>query len=286
MFCLFLLAIIFPVFAYQSPGEATGFVNDFASAFSADQKTLIETKLSALERETGVEISVVTIPSLGDETIETYAVKLFEEWGIGKAKRDNGLLVLVSPSDREARIEVGYGLEPTITDVVSSTIMRNVMIPSFKNSDYFGGVNSAIDLVIGLVKGDPETQQYIQSSVEIEKNNGRINLSEVLYFFLIVVIQLIPVIIYSKSWWLGGMLGFFLGLLIFYSLLAGVIVGVVGLILDYFISKKFGGKRPPGTAGGVWFGGMGGGRGFGSGGGGFGGFGGGFSGGGGSSGRW
>ncbi len=282
LFCMFLLSIAFPVSAYQSPGKATGFVNDFASVFSADQKMSLETKLSTLERETSVEVSVVTVPTLGDETVETYAVKLFEEWNIGKAKQDNGLLILVSPNDRQARIEAGYGLEPVITDAVSSTIMRNVMVPAFKSGDYFGGINSATDLIIGLVKGDPETEQYIQSNKENEKQMNGLDVSSLLFFVLVIVIQLIPVIIYSKSWWLGGVVGFFLGLLIFYSLLVGVIAAVIGLIADYFLSKKFGGKRPPGTHGGVWFGGWGGGRGGGS----FGGFGGGMSGGGGSSGRW
>ena len=287
LFFLFLsVSFALPVFAYQSPGQPSGFVNDFAGAFSADQKTSLETKLSLLEKSTGVEVSIVTISGLGDETIETYAVKLFEEWGIGKAKRDNGLLILVSPGDREARIEIGYGLEPIITDAVSSVIMRNVMIPAFKESNYYGSIDSALDVIVGLIKGDTKIEGYMQSLVKSEKSNngGGINWPEVLIFFLIIVIQLIPVIIYSKSWWLGGVVGFFLGLLIFYSFLAGLVVALIGLVADYLLSKKFGGKRPPGTAGGVWFGGMGGGRGWG--GGGFGGFGGGFSGGGGSSGRW
>ena len=287
IFSIFLLSIIllislaFPVSAYQSPGKPSGFVNDFANVFSIDQKTSLEAKFSSLEKETSIEVSVVTIPLLGDETIETYSGKLFEEWSIGKANQDNGLLILVSPSDRQVRIEVGYGLEPVITDAVSSAIMRNVMIPAFKSNDYFRGINSATDLIIGLIKSDPETEQYIESNTE---NKRKVDVSELLFFVLIIAFQFIPVIIYSKSWWLGGVIGFLLGLLLFYSFIAGVIIAVIGLILDYFLSKKFGGKRPPGGHNGVWFGGFGGGRG--SGGGGFGGFGGGSFGGGGSSGRW
>jgi len=274
------LSLAIPVLAYESPGRPTGFVNDFAGVFSTEQKNSIENKLSNLEKETSVEISVVTVKSLGDEVVETYAVKLFEEWGIGKVKVDNGLLILVALDSREARIEVGYGLEPIVTDSASSVVMRNVMIPAFKGGDYFAGVNGAIDTLIGLIKGDSEIMSYIESNTE-NTNNG-FDFSGIAFIIFILFIQLIPVIIYSKSWWLGGVVGFVLGLLIFYSLSAGVIMAVVGLILDYFLSKKFGGKRPPGTHGGVWFGGMGGGRG----GGGFGGFGGGMSGGGGSSGRW
>lgn len=284
LFFLLFLTSAFQVSAYESPGKPSGFVNDFARLFSALQKTSLETKLSSLERETGVEVSVVTIPALGDETIETYAVKLFEEWGIGKAKQDNGLLILVVPDDRQARIEVGYGLEPTITDAASSAVMRNVMIPAFENKDYFGGINSAADIIMGLIKNDPEIERYVQSSIENAGDYKFMDMSSLLLFIFIIVIQLIPVVIYSKSWWLGGFVGFFLGMIIFYSVLAGVILAVIGLMADYFLSKKFAGKRPPGAHGGIWWGGMGGGRGFG--GGGFGGFGGGMSGGGGSSGRW
>jgi len=276
---LFILLIPIVAFSYESPGKPGGFVNDFANVFSVDQKRELETKLSGLEKQTSAEISVVTINSLGGETVETFAVKLFEEWGIGKAKTDNGLLILVATDDREARIEVGYGLEPVVTDAASSVIMRNIMIPAFKNGDYFGGVNGAIDTLSGLIKGDPSVVNYVESST---KNIGGFDLFSILGFALVIFVQLIPVIIYSKSWWLGGVMGFVLGFLIFYSLWAGIMAAVIGLILDYLLSKKFGGKRPPGGSGGVWFGGMGGGRG----GGGFGGFGGGFSGGGGSSGRW
>ncbi len=275
------VSLALPVLAYQSPGRPAGFVNDFAGAFSVEQKAALEAKLSSLQRETGAEVSVATILALGDETVETYSVKLFEEWGIGKAKQDNGLLILLSPNDRQARIEVGYGLEPVVTDVASSAIMRDVLIPSFKTGDYFVGVNSAADIIAGLIKSDPETEKYVESA----SRAGRPDISFVLLFLLILAFQLVPVIIYSKSWWLGGVIGLLLGFFAFNSILAGGVLTIIGLTADYFLSKKFAGKRPPASRSGVWFGGMGGGRGFG-GSGGFGGMGGGMSGGGGSSGRW
>src|SRR4051812_30588425 len=104
-----LIALLLPLsaFAYASPGKPVGLVNDFAGVIPASDSIAIGTKLVALEKATGDEVVVVTVKSLGDETVESYAEKLFQEWGIGKADKDNGLLILVSTGDHKARIEVG-----------------------------------------------------------------------------------------------------------------------------------------------------------------------------------
>src|SRR6185503_20358669 len=112
----FLIAslLLFPLFAlaYVSPGKPTGFVNDFAALLSPQTRESLEAELAQFEQTSGNEIVIATIPTHGsNETIETYAVKLFEEWAIGKEKPDNGLLLLIAKEDREMRIEVGYGLE-------------------------------------------------------------------------------------------------------------------------------------------------------------------------------
>lgn len=98
------LFLISPVLAYQSPGAATGFVNDFAGILSIDNKNQLETQLKDYSTVESNEIVIVTIKSLEGETIESYAEKLFKEWGIGTAKNDNGVLLLVAPSEREVRI--------------------------------------------------------------------------------------------------------------------------------------------------------------------------------------
>src|SRR3989344_7702307 len=113
-----LLSIPLIAFGYLSPGKPSGFVNDFAGILKPETISTLNQKLEQFSKETGNEISVVTIATYGiDETIETYAEKLFQEWGVGKAKEDNGLLLLVARDDREMCIEVGYGLEPVITDI-------------------------------------------------------------------------------------------------------------------------------------------------------------------------
>ena len=96
-------------FAYSSPGKPTGFIDDFANVLSIEQKDILEQKLSAFNASTSNEIAIVIIKSLDGDYIENYAVKLYEEWQIGKAKKDNGVLLLIAVDDHKMRIEVGYG---------------------------------------------------------------------------------------------------------------------------------------------------------------------------------
>jgi uncharacterized protein len=267
---------VFLVSAYTSPGKPTGAVNDFAGILSAEERSVLEIKVREFQRPAGLEMAVVTVSSLGGDTIENYAVKLFEEWGIGQELKDNGVLLLVAPTEREVRIEVGYGLEPLLTDAESSWIIRTAILPAFKSGDYSGGIRVGIDGIETAVNADPsvvppDPQEFPD-----------INLENLAIIFFVLIAQILPLMMYSKSWWLGGVVGFVLGLLI-WSLYAGALLAVIGLIIDYLLSKKYGGKRPTGRGmGGMFFGGGLGGRG----GGGFGGFGGGMSGGGGASGRW
>ncbi|MDZ4221762.1 MAG: TPM domain-containing protein, partial [Patescibacteria group bacterium] len=102
--------------AYVSPCSPDGFVNDFAGVISAQEEQQLEALLSEYASKTGNEIAVATVNSFGDETPETYAVRLYEEWGLGAEGRDNGALFAIAVADRLMRIEVGYGLEGDLTD--------------------------------------------------------------------------------------------------------------------------------------------------------------------------
>lgn len=141
----------------------TGFVNDFAGMMSPEARIGLESELKDFSDTTGNQIVIATIATHGtDETIETYAVKLFEEWGIGKAKEDNGLLLLVSRDDREMRIEVGYGLEPIITDIESGRIIREVLTPALQAGEYDAGIRAAAERImddIGRGAPPPEPEK-------------------------------------------------------------------------------------------------------------------------------
>lgn len=280
-----------PVLAYISPGKPQGYVNDFAHILSEGDKQTIEAKLHTLEQSTGDEVVVATIPTSGkDETIETYAVKLFQEWGIGNKKHDNGILILVSVNDRQNRIEVGYGLEGTVTDIQSGNIIQKVMLPEFKNSDYSTGISKAVDAISSIITNSPDAAQYAGDTLP-QASNSRThgNFAGIFFLIFIVLNWLARILGATKSWWLGGVIGAIIGIIVgfifgfvFIGVISIIVLTILGLIFDYIVSK-----RPPGSDGngGIWPMFFGGGGGFG-GSGGFGGFGGGSSGGGGASGRW
>jgi uncharacterized protein len=281
-----LLLAVSPVLAYISPGQPTGFVNDYADVLTPEQETLLESQLNTVATTEGSEIAVVTVPNIGEDTIENFAVSLFAEWGIGKETLDNGVLLLVAIEEREMRIEVGYGLEGTITDAQASWIIKDILTPAFKNSDYYTGIEGAVNSIRKAISGEtplPADEITIPAIDDTEVS--------VLVSFLYFIVFILSIVLgRSKSIWLGGVLGaliggvggFFLGT-VQTAILGGLILGLVGLALDYILSQ---GGGPGSGLGGGMFGGTGRGGGFGSSGGGFGGFGGGSSGGGGASGRW
>lgn len=188
------------VLAYASPGRPTGLVNDFAKVLSADQKYALEVKVGNFARPAGVQLAIVTVPTLGDETIEAYAVKLFEEWGIGQKLKDNGLLVLVAPNEREVRVEVGYGLEPTVTDAMASVIINSVMIPRFKAGDYYGGIDTGVDSLIKLVEGDPEYTAYVKgAAIGAERDSGQSGSHELALWEVVALIVIFIIVVSTRT---------------------------------------------------------------------------------------
>jgi len=279
---ILLAALLLPVFAhaYFTPGEPQGFVNDYAQIFSTEEKIQLEAKLSQFQKQTGNEIAVVSINSLVGDTIENFAVKLFEDWRIGKKGEDNGLLLLIAKEDREMRIEVGYGLEPYITDLEASHLIQNVLVPAFRDEQYYAGVNEATDLIIKKLDGDTSAA-FSASAEEVPDFSGYV------VFGLFGLLFLTRLFAQTRSWWLGGVIGAAAATVVtslFGFANAGLISFLVLVPLGFFIDFIFSRIGPGGGPGGLP--GMGSWGGRGGSGGGFGGFGGGSSGGGGASGRW
>jgi uncharacterized protein len=132
----------------------TGRVVDQANILSPVTKADLETKLADLEQKSRIQLVVATVPSLGGEEIEPYANELFRAWKLGDAKDNNGALLLIAPKERRVRIEVGYGLEGTLTDAVSSIIIANAIAPRFKAGDFNGGVTRGVDDIITALTTD------------------------------------------------------------------------------------------------------------------------------------
>jgi uncharacterized protein len=140
-------------FALDFPA-LSGRVVDQAGVMTAASKSDIEAKSKTLEDKSGIQLVVATVKSLQGNDIETYANQLFRFWKLGEAKKNNGVLLLVAPAEHKVRIEVGYGLEGTLTDALSAVIISSTIVPRFKSNDYSGGIERGVDGIISVLSGD------------------------------------------------------------------------------------------------------------------------------------
>jgi uncharacterized protein len=131
----------------------TGRVVDNANVIEATARGRIADYAKAHEQATTNQVVVLTVPTIGSSSIEDYAVRVFEAWKLGQKGKDNGVLIVVAPTDRKMRIEVGYGLESTLTDGQCGEIIRSVMTPRFKDGDYTGGIEEGVKAVVGRLEG-------------------------------------------------------------------------------------------------------------------------------------
>ena len=132
----------------------TGRVVDQAGIMTAQSRSELEAKLKNLEDKSGIQMVVATVKSLEGSDIETYANQLFRNWRLGEAKKNNGVLLLVAPNEHKVRIEVGYGLEGTLTDALSSVIISSAVVPRFKANDFSAGIERGVDGIISVLSGD------------------------------------------------------------------------------------------------------------------------------------
>ena len=132
----------------------TGRVVDQADVIPPSTKSAIETKLRDLEDKSGIQLVVASVNSLDGLDVETYANGLFRAWKLGEAKKNNGVLFLVAPNERKMRIEVGYGLEGTLTDALSKIILTSAVAPRFKARDYGAGIERGVEGIIEVLSGD------------------------------------------------------------------------------------------------------------------------------------
>ena len=130
----------------------SGAINDFADLLTTEQEQQLTTLVEEVEDATTAEIAVATVTSLDGMSVEEYAVRLFAQWGIGQADKDNGVLILVAPNDREMRIEVGYGLEGILPDGLAGQIVRETFTPAFRDGDYPRGIIDGATRVADVVR--------------------------------------------------------------------------------------------------------------------------------------
>ncbi len=261
------------VAAAQVPVPAlTGHVIDQTGTLTPEQKASLEQTLTAFEARKGSQLAVLMIPSSAPEEIEQYALRVAEQWKLGRKKVDDGAILLVAKNDRTLRIEVGYGLEGALNDATSKRIISEVILPRFKQQDFYGGITAGVGQIIRVVDGEPLPEPNKKST------NGIGNFQ-----------QYVPVV-FILALAVGGVLRAALGrvpgalvtggaVAVFAWFVAGAVsVALIAGVMALFVTLLGGGM------GGRGLGGYYGGGGRGSSGGGF--RGGGGFGGGGASGRW
>jgi uncharacterized protein len=130
----------------------SGRVVDRADLLSPAQEAELSRQSEAVEREVGPQYVIVTVPSLQGYAIEDYGVQLGRHWGIGSSERDDGLLLIVAPAERKVRIEVGYGLERRVTDPFAAKVIREAILPSFRQGDFPAGIEAASDALVARLR--------------------------------------------------------------------------------------------------------------------------------------
>jgi uncharacterized protein len=286
------LGVALPV-AAQAPIDVPALharVTDLTGTLSAEQVAALEQKLKDFEARKGSQLAVLMVPTTEPEDIAGFGIRVAEAWKLGRKGVDDGAILLVAKNDRRMRIEVGYGLEGVMPDVIAKRIVSDTIAPLFKQGDFYGGINAGLDQMIKVVDGEPLPPPDRKWSAPPSSGHW---LTTVL--ILVVVGSSFLRAIFGRTFGAvatGGLSG----------LIAYVITRVIPMaagigVLGFFIALLFGGfggsrgwsNRGRGMGGGWGTGGFGGGGfgggGFGGGGGGFSGGGGGF-GGGGASGSW
>lgn len=246
-------------------------VTDLTQTLTPDQQSQLEAKLSQFEQQKGSQIAILMVPTTQPEDIAQYAIRVADEWKLGRSKEDDGLLIVVAKNDRKMRIEVGYGLEGPIPDLIAKRIVSEVMAPKFRQGDYYGGLNDATDTIIGLIAGE-----QLPAPAQTQNKGGGI--SGMLPLLLIGGLVLGGILRGMFGSFFGGALtGGAIGALA-WVLGGGLLLAIIFGIVAFFVTLM--GAFGLGQLGGLGgMGGMGGGRDiFSGGGGGFGG--------GGASGDW
>jgi uncharacterized protein len=170
----------------------TGRIVDQANVIPAETRGAIEPKLADLESKSGIQLVVATVASLEGQEIEPYANELFRTWKLGEKTRNNGVLLLVAPNERRVRIEVGYGLEGTLTDALTKVIITNAIAPRFKTGDFGGGIARGVDDIIAVLTTDASEWQK-RPSLRLDNQETRDPVSWLLVACLIALVTLLIV---------------------------------------------------------------------------------------------
>lgn len=174
------------VFALKVPFNES-WVTDTAGLMTVEEKQQAIEYLSKVESATGIQIFVLTVKSLEGENLEEFATKVFDAWKIGQKDKNNGVLLIVAYQEHDLRIQTGYGVEGILTDTKCGQIIRNVIIPEFKEGDYGEGINKGIKTIGGIIAGDESALEALQDDSDDSANSAVVTLIFMMVWMLIVM---------------------------------------------------------------------------------------------------
>ncbi|MBL8020997.1 MAG: YgcG family protein [Leptospirales bacterium] len=232
-------------------------VTDTTGTLSSQDIASIEAKLAGLEKTKGSQIAVLVVPTVKPESIEQYGIRVAEKWKVGRAKVDDGAILIIAKQDRKLRIEVGYGLEGALSDAVTKRIIDRQIVPFFKKQDYAGGISAGVDAMISVVNGEPlpEPKGEATSGHSSSFSRGPLSGRGAPGFVVLLVITVIIGSVLTS--WLSkitagisaGAIGGFVGWL-FMGLTLGAVLGVVGMLATWFFASRGGSGGSSGWSGG------------------------------------
>ncbi|MFM9912163.1 MAG: TPM domain-containing protein [Methylophilaceae bacterium] len=244
-------------------------VTDLTATLSIEQQADLESRLAAIEAKKGSQIAILIVPTTQPEDIAQYSIRVVEAWKLGRKGVDDGVLVLLAKDDHRSRIEVGYGLEGALPDVIAKRIVSDVMRPYFKQGDFYDGLVAGTDKIAAVIDGEPLP--------EVKSHEAQGWDANAIFAVLVAAIVVGGILRSLLGRFVGGLASGGLAAVLLYFLGVGVLIAIVLGILAFFMTLASGQRLPIGYGGGGFGGGSGGG-GFSGGGGGFGG--------GGASGNW
>ncbi|MDE3204822.1 MAG: TPM domain-containing protein [Acidobacteriota bacterium] len=178
-----------PALAAPTFPPLTGRVVDDAHVLSPATSSDLTAKLADLETKTGRQVVVVTLPSLQGYDIADYGYQLGRAWGIGQKGQNNGVLFIVVPSEHKVRIEVGYGLEPILTDALSSVILQEQVLPKFRSGDIEGGVVAGTDAIVSQLSADPQTaSSNVRQAEQRSQSHGGVSFGAIFGFIVFFIV--------------------------------------------------------------------------------------------------
>lgn len=195
--------------------EPKGWVNDFAEVISEEIENSMNQLIQEVQRKVGVEMSVVTVPDLEYISIEEYAVKLFEKWGIGKKEEDNGILLILALKERKVRIEVGYGLEGIFTDQRCGEILDQYVVPFLRDKRYGEGLYSGLYAISAFLASKAgvnlDSDQPFHIQAPVHEKVSLLSFIILIIFLITFSFRFFPLIFLGSHWdgwhWRGGGFG-------------------------------------------------------------------------------